>query len=136
MNVLPSYYRPLFFLLFFIQNVVVVSFVQKHNNAVTFHRKKYNDGSPSSSSSSSSSIGAQDKTQEISVFLDMQLTDEKVTSLFAWVSRAFAGEGEYNNLMLAIAAIFGNLPKDSDPVQMSEKALKLLPPEEECVGDL
>ena len=137
MNLLPSYYRPLFFLLFFVQNVVVVSFVQKHNNAVTFHRKKYNEGSPSSSSSSSSSsIGAQDKTQEISVFLDMQLTDEKVTSLFAWVSRAFAGEGEYNNLMLAIAAIFGNLPKDSDPVQMAEKALKLLPPEEECVGDL
>ena len=73
--------------------------------------------------------------REVSVSLDSQLDDERVASLFAWVSRAFAGEPEYNNLMLAIAAIFGNLPENTQPVQMAKEALKLLPPEEKTVGD-
>ena len=73
--------------------------------------------------------------REVSVYLDSQLDDERVAALFAWVSRAFAGEPEYNNLMLAIAAIFGNLPENSQPVEMAKEALKLLPPEEEPVGD-
>jgi hypothetical protein len=37
--------------------------------------------------------------------------------------------------MLAFAAIFGNLPEDSEPVQMLRRAEKLLPDEEEPVGD-
>jgi peptidyl-tRNA hydrolase len=74
---------------------------------------------------------AAQKTVEIEAILD----DEKVTSLFAWVSRAFAGDPEYNNLMLAIAAIFGNLPEDSSPVRMVKEARKLVPPEEKTVGD-
>jgi hypothetical protein len=71
------------------------------------------------------------KTVEIETTLD----DEKVTSLFAWVSRAFAGEPEYNNLMLAVAAIFGNLPEDSMPLRLLEDARSQLPPEEKPVGD-
>mmetsp|Transcript_32689 Transcript_32689/g.79278 ORF Transcript_32689/g.79278 Transcript_32689/m.79278 type:complete len:307 (-) Transcript_32689:285-1205(-) len=45
------------------------------------------------------------------------------------------GEPEYNNLMLAIAAIFGNLPLDSVPIQMLEAAMLKLPDEETLVGD-
>lgn len=60
------------------------------------------------------------------VEIEAKLDNDKVTSLFAWISRAFA-EGDdydpaYNNLMLACAAIFGNLPEDSIPVQMARKA--------------
>jgi len=84
--------------------------------------------------SSSSALCAQNGEQ-VSVYLDQRLDDERVTSLFAWVSRAFAGEPKYNNLMLAIAAIFGNLPEDSQPVQMAKAALKDLAPEEKTVGD-
>jgi hypothetical protein len=69
------------------------------------------------------------------VSIDTTLDDEKVTSLFAWLSRAFAGDPAYNNLMLAIAAIFGDLAEDSVPVQMVAQALKELPPEELPVGD-
>jgi hypothetical protein len=69
------------------------------------------------------------------VQIETKLDDEKVASLFAWVSLAFAGEPEYNNLMMAIAAIFGNLPEDSMPVQMLEDARSRLPPEEKPVGD-
>jgi hypothetical protein len=69
------------------------------------------------------------------VSIDAALDDEKVTALFAWVSRAFAGDPAYNNLMYAIAAIFGDLAEDSIPVQMAAKALKKLPPEELPVGD-
>ena len=85
----------------------------------------------SSSSSSSNSLAAAQRTVTIVPSLD----DEKVASLFAWVSQAFAGEPEYNNLMLAFAAIFGNLPEDSEPVQMLRKAEQMLPSEEEPVGD-
>ncbi|KAG7347193.1 hypothetical protein IV203_006262 [Nitzschia inconspicua] len=74
-------------------------------------------------------------SNDLEVFVNTQLDDEKVASLFAWVSLAFRGIDEYNNLMLAIAAIFGNLPPTSVPVQMAERARKLLPLEEEPVGD-
>jgi len=59
-----------------------------------------------------------------------------IQSLFAWVSRAFAGETEYDNLMLAMAAIFGtNLPLDSEPLLMVEHANSMLPPnDEQCTG--
>mmetsp|Transcript_14640 Transcript_14640/g.21631 ORF Transcript_14640/g.21631 Transcript_14640/m.21631 type:complete len:364 (+) Transcript_14640:105-1196(+) len=69
------------------------------------------------------------------VTLEPWLDDDKVTKLFAWVSRAFVGEPRYDNLMLAIAAIFGDLPDDSPPMQMLAEAMTLLPPEEEAVGD-
>jgi hypothetical protein len=69
-----------------------------------------------------------------SVQLKEEIDDEKVTALFAWVSRAFAGDDEYNNLMLALAAIFGDLPEGSPVLQMLDDAMALLPPEEEVVG--
>jgi len=74
------------------------------------------------------------KAQE-TVQVEAILTDSRVSSLFAWVSRAFAGEQEYNNLMLAIAAVFGNLPEDTAPMKMLEKANALLPLEEKTCGD-
>jgi len=64
--------------------------------------------------------------REVSVYLDSELTDERVATLFAWVSRAFAGEPEYNNLMLAIAAIFGNLSETSQPVAMAKKSTRII----------
>uniref|UniRef100_A0A7S3QJT1 BioF2-like acetyltransferase domain-containing protein n=1 Tax=Chaetoceros debilis TaxID=122233 RepID=A0A7S3QJT1_9STRA len=71
------------------------------------------------------------------VMLDPTLDEDRVTSLFAWLSRAFAGEDSYNNLMLGMAAIFGtNLPLDSEPIQMVERANKMIPLEEECTGAL
>jgi hypothetical protein len=76
-------------------------------------------------------LQAQQQTVQVEAILD----DEKVTSLFAWVSLAFVGEPGYNNLMLAFAAIFGDLPEDSAPVKMAKEARKKLPPEEETVGD-
>jgi hypothetical protein len=71
---------------------------------------------------------------EQTVSVETILTEERETALFAWVSRAFAGDDEYNNLVLAIAAIFGNLPNDSPPKILLKKAMELLPSEEEAVG--
>lgn len=75
---------------------------------------------------------------ETSVTLSTELTDQKVTELFAWVSRAFAGEDEYNNLMLAIAVVFGDLGSNSVAGQMANrlksKAMSMVPDEEELCG--
>ena len=75
--------------------------------------------------------------QQLSVQVEATLDDEKVRALFAWVARAYAGDYEYNNLMIAIAAIFGNLPEGSEPVLMAEKALNFLPEgaEEKPMGE-
>ena len=108
------------FLLFLILAAVVQSFVIHH--------------APRIHSASTSTFQLQAKEEKY-VSIDATLDDEKVTALFAWVSRAFAGDPGYNNLMLAIAAIFGNLAEDSAPVQMVAQALKELPPEELPVGD-
>jgi hypothetical protein len=75
------------------------------------------------------------KAAQESVKIETTVDDEKVTSLFAWVSRAFAGEPEYNNLMLAVAAIFGKLPEDSMLIQMLKDAREKLPLEEKPVGE-
>lgn len=73
--------------------------------------------------------------QSVSVILDPNLTDDRVKSLFAWVSRAFDGVDEYNNLMLGLASVFGtNLPLDSQPIQMLERAEKMLEGEEVAMG--
>jgi len=67
----------------------------------------------------------------LEVQVEATLNDEKIRALFAWIAQAYAGEYEYNNLMLAFAAIFGNLPENSEPVQLSKKALKKLPKDAE-----
>ena len=72
---------------------------------------------------------------EQTVSVEAELNDERTAALFAWVSRAFAGEQRYNDLYFAILAIFGDLPEDSEPRKMAAKALKQLPEdEEETVG--
>jgi hypothetical protein len=73
--------------------------------------------------------------KQVSVYLEPTLTNDRVTSLFAWISRSFAGDSRYDNLMLALAAIFGtNLPPDSEPAKMVKEAVSLLPDEEELAG--
>ena len=135
---MKSYYYLRFLLLFLLQNLAV-SFIVQRNPAVTVHGR--NNGNIVSSPTTTTQTQTQTvlrnaaNEKEVSVYLDPQLDDVKIASLFAWVSRAFAGEPEYNNLMLAIAAIFGNLPDDSQPVRMAKEALKLLPPEEKPMGD-
>ena len=109
-------FRSILFLLFTSVPADVVSFAVAP--------KCYSRASPTK-------LQAEQRTVQIEATLD----DDKVASLFAWVSRAFAGEPQYNNLMLAIAAIFGNLPEESEPVQMLKEARKLMPPEEKLVGD-
>jgi len=69
-----------------------------------------------------------------SIRLDTTLDDDKIESLFAWVSRAFAGDRRYNDLSLAIAAVFGDLADGNPLVSMKEEAMELMPPEEESVG--
>lgn len=88
----------------------------------------------------SATFSLHSKKDSTSVVLDSNLSEEKVTELFAWVSRAFAGEEEYNNLMLAIAVVFGNLgnlPGDASKLatKMKEDAMRLVPEEEELCGE-
>jgi hypothetical protein len=75
-------------------------------------------------------------SDEQTVSLEMKLNDERARALFAWVSRAFAGVPQYNDLFLAIVAIFGNMSEDSKPIKMAKEALNHLPDdEEETVGE-
>jgi hypothetical protein len=60
------------------------------------------------------------------------IDDSKVEALFAWISRAFAGEERYNNLMLAFQAIFYGDPRLEPLV---ERAVELMPDENEAVGE-
>jgi hypothetical protein len=70
----------------------------------------------------------------LTVRLDTTLDDEKIAALFAWISRAFEGDDDrYNNLMLAVAAVFGNLPNNSAPALLLEQALQSLPAEDDVL---
>jgi hypothetical protein len=69
------------------------------------------------------------------VQIDTFLEEDKVTSLFAWISRAFEGDTRYGNIMLAVVAIFGNMKSDSAPVQLVQEARRYRPEEEKPVGD-
>lgn len=73
----------------------------------------------------------QSSTGGTTVQLDPTLTEEKITALFAWISRAFDGDDDrYNNLMLAVAAVFGNLPPTSPPSILLRDALQSLSKDE------
>lgn len=73
------------------------------------------------------------RREQQSVLLDSTLTPERVRNLFGWVSRAFAGEPAYNNLMYGMAAVFGtNLPAESPLLRMAEDANSQLPASEEA----
>jgi hypothetical protein len=100
------------------------------------HLRNVGIGSKNLGKNPAGALYAQEKEEQLTVQIDATLDDAKVTALFAWVSRAFDGDDRYNNLMLAIAAVFGNLPSDSEPVVMLQEALKLLPDnEEELTGE-
>ena len=64
--------------------------------------------------------------------LSPYLEERKVEALFGWVSRAFAGDERYNNLMDAFAAIFG---EDAKYASMVEQAVASLPGESDEVGE-
>lgn len=71
---------------------------------------------------------------EQEVLLDATLTPARVRSLFGWVSRAFAGDPAYNNLMYAMAAVFGtNIPPESPLLRMADDADDQLPASEEAL---
>lgn len=71
------------------------------------------------------------------IYLESKLTNDRVRSLFAWISRAFSGDENYSNLMLGMAAIFGtNLNPGSEILQMKNYADSKLPlPDEEPTGE-
>ena len=69
-----------------------------------------------------------------SIKLDASLDDNKVEALFAWISRAFAGDPQYNNLMLAFAAIFGD-QQNAQLRALRDNAIAQLPAENEAVGE-
>jgi hypothetical protein len=54
-----------------------------------------------------------DAEMKVSTKLDDKLDDERVKRLFAWLNRAFAGDARYNNLMLAFAAVYGDVTQHS-----------------------
>lgn len=63
-------------------------------------------------------------SEDEGIRLNMTLTDKKTRDLFAWVSRAFQGDSQYNNLALALAACFGTNVKESDDLyKMRENAV-------------
>ena len=69
--------------------------------------------------------------QDERIMAEMQ-DDRKVDALFAWISRAFAGDPKYNNLMLAFAAIYGG---DERLQPLVDRAMENLPAEDEAVGE-
>lgn len=72
---------------------------------------------------------------QVTVQLVTEIDDQKVEKLYAWVSRClFDNDPRYNNLMMAFAAVFGNLPDDNPISQLAQDALKELPDEEQACG--
>ena len=64
-----------------------------------------------------------DSKQEQAVRLDMELTDDRIRKLYAWICQAFYGNDDrYNNLMYAMIAVFGNLPSDSPIIALLDRA--------------
>ena len=62
--------------------------------------------------------------QQKEVMVSASLDDDKVTKLFAWISRAFDGDARYGNLMLAFACIFGSHEPGSQYAALVKHALK------------
>uniref|UniRef100_A0A7S2HZX6 Uncharacterized protein n=1 Tax=Helicotheca tamesis TaxID=374047 RepID=A0A7S2HZX6_9STRA len=81
----------------------------------------------SSSSSNNDNNDEINPNEQQTVRLIPELNDDRITNLYAWISRAFAGDDRYNNLMLAIAAVFGDLPPNTQPIKMLEEAVSKLP---------
>jgi len=120
----------LYILFLFLVPCEIFSFViQLQRSATSFHNENWNQ------CSTATALYSDRKPQDTqSVYLDTTLTDDRVRNLFAWISRAFSGDEQYNNLMIAMAAVFGtNLPPDSVPLQMMKTANITLPEDEEAL---
>jgi hypothetical protein len=63
-----------------------------------------------------------DQSRTATVRLNATLTDDAIRGLYAWICQAFDGDERYNNLMYAIAAVFGNLPDDSPIMALLHRA--------------
>ena len=68
------------------------------------------------------------------VVLEAVLDDEKTAQLFAWIARALQGEPEYNNLISAFQAIFGERPT-ARLIGLRDAAVAAAPAEDAPVGD-
>jgi hypothetical protein len=77
-----------------------------------------------------SALFARDEA-EVTIAIEASLDEEKVTKLFAWISRALSGDGRYNDLMSALAAVFGNVPALQP---LMDHAMAMSPREEELAG--
>jgi hypothetical protein len=62
--------------------------------------------------------------KEVTVQVEAQLDDKKTKELFAWIHRAWDGDGRYNDLMTAIAAVFGDI-HELDPMEEYVLAITL-----------
>ena len=74
---------------------------------------------------------------EETVQLTANMTDESVTKLFAWVSRAFAGDADYRKIMLVLLATYENVPAGNEIMKLLDNAMAKLakePLEETSVG--
>ena len=105
-----------------ISSFIVPAPTKNYNNNIQHRNVQHDVINTIITKKSSTLFSEQSPREELSVFLDPTLTEERMKSLFAWVSRAFAGDDEYNNLMCAMAAIFGtNLPPNSLPLVLVER---------------
>lgn len=68
--------------------------------------------------------GIFDRRKASPIQLDIELDDQKVESLYAWICKAFEDDDDrYNNLVLAVVAVFGTgMAESSEPMQLLRKA--------------
>jgi len=72
-------------------------------------------------------LSSSSQQEQQPIYLEPELTEERVTSLFAWVCQSFRGDSRYGNLMLAMVAVFGlNVPETSEPKLLAKLALDKL----------
>ena len=57
--------------------------------------------------------------------------DDPIRCLFAWITRAIAGDERYDDIGVALSTIFGRPPRDSEQYSMLSEAMSLLPNNED-----
>eukprot|EP00622_Pseudochattonella_farcimen_P006181 FR741948.1.p1 GENE.FR741948.1~~FR741948.1.p1 ORF type:complete len:358 (+),score=66.77 FR741948.1:28-1101(+) len=74
--------------------------------------------------------------ESVEIQLKAEIDDTKVLKLFAWVSRAFEGDPLYNDLVIALYAIFGDKSEANPQLKkMVENAMVSLQSENTPVGN-
>lgn len=82
-------------------------------------------------------LSSSSQKEQQPIYLEPELTDERVTTLFAWVCQSFQGDSRYGNLMLAMVAVFGlNVPETSEPKLLAQLALDKLRQDDDDDDDL